>query len=228
MNRRMLEKLAVRCLLELEAMNIAVEVVSDVRCVRNAIAPLMSGPGMALDAESLLLTQANSFWVVARHKDVPVLAFGVRVDDLGSEDVQSFIGRSVETIFGVRVTGAVDNLYQGKRWGRAAYFGGFVANRPAGMFREWPQVFFLVAAYAHHCAFVDLGSDVNYSFHRDSDEHKGVRYGFLKRMPFDWATDSDMYPDGNPDWVMHLSREDLPLILSRSKRLFQYRLTKDD
>jgi len=228
MHRRDQEKIAVRCLLELEAMGIQVEVVDDVDCVRDAISPLRNGPGLGLDADRLLLTPANTFWVLARSSGKLIVAFGVRVDDLGGQSAQRFLERSIKVIFDVEVTASDHQIFRDKYWGRAAYFGGFVGDTAKGISRHSETVFRLLAGYAHHCAFIDFKSDVNYSFHRGLHEFRGAHYGFLRRDPFVWTTDEPMYPDGNPDWVMQLLRDDLPSLLNHASRSFQYSLTKND
>lgn len=227
MNRREQEKIAVRCLLELEAIGISVEILDDLDQVSTSLEPLRSGPGLALDAENLLLTQANSFWVLARRDSELFAAFGVRVDDLGTEDAQRFLARSIKAVFGVTVTGSSHPIYSDARWKRAAYFGGFVAANRNGLRRDTVRIFKLLAGYAHHCAFVDLKSDVNYSFHRGVDELRGASYGFLRRGPFVWSTEVPIYPDGNPEWVMQLHREDLPALLADASKLLRQRLTED-
>ena len=227
MHRRDMEKVAVKCLLELEAMGVRVDVISDPSKVANAISSLKSSTGAAYDDKRLLLTQTNTFWIVASREDQPVLAFGVRVDDLGQEDAQSFLSRSIEVIFGVKVSGVSHSIFQGKKWGRAAYFGGFQSTLAKGLSRDGSKVMQLLAGYAHHCAFVDLRSDVNYSFHRMSHGGRGLPYGFNHVDPFVWRTDRPMYPDGDPGWVMQLRSEDLPSVLAHCERLFSHRLTKD-
>jgi hypothetical protein len=228
MHRREMEKIAVQCLLELEAMDFCVEVVSDVCEAQKRLAAYKGGEGSALDANNLLLTGANVFWVFASRSGETILSSGVRVDDLGLEDAQSFLRRSIQVIFGVKVIGVRHCVFGGRRWGRAAYFGGLVSHTAKGLSREGRRAMELLAAYTQHCAFVDLGADVSYSFHRGADRHRGITYGFLRADPFLWETDKPMYADGNPEWVMQLSKEDLPSVLAHASRLFKYSLAKDN
>lgn len=221
MHRRKQEMIAVRCLLELEAMGVRVDIVSDVRRARDLISPLRDGPGLAHDASRLLLSGANVFWALAYLDEKLILAAGVRVDDLGSDSVQEFLARSIEVIFGVNVTGVSHDVFEGRKWGRAAYFGGFTAETARGLGRSGARLIQLLAAYVHHCSFLDLGADINYSFHRGSDSQRGIPYGFLGADPFIWSTDRPMYEDGNPVWVMQLPREKLPSVLVHASNLLK-------
>ncbi len=212
MHRRDQEKIAVQCLLELECMGISVEVVQDFRRVPSLLAQLGRPLGAANNPEKILMTQTNALWVVGSRLDetqtelLPLIGCGIRVDDLGQEDVQSFVGRSIEVLFDVKVTGVTAEIFSGRRWGRAAYVGALTSGLTLGLGRSARKVVQLVMAYAHYRAFTDLGSDVNYCFLRQSDGGKGVTYGFLNAETFVWKTDELMFPDGNPGWIMSTSR----------------------
>lgn len=228
MDRREIEKLAVQCLLDLEAGGVDVEVATDLRRISDVLSERDTGAGAALDERALLLTQKNVLWFFARREQKLLCAFGVRVDDLGGEDVQSFLTRATEVVFNVNVVGETSRIFEGRRWGRAAYFGGFTASTQRGLGGDTSWVFQLLSAYAHHCAFVDLQSDVNYSFHRAADVNRAIYYGFNRVDPFVWKTDRNMYEDGNPAWVNQRHKEDMPALLAQARQMFRFRLTKND
>jgi len=211
----------------LEAMGVVIEIVSDFERVPSFLAELDADYGSAHNPEKLLMTSTNSFWAFARRDDEPIAAFGVRVDNLGDESAGAFIPRSIKVIFGVNVIDSVSDIYEGAKWGKAAYFGGFVSRTARGLSQEGRRIIQLMTAYVHHCVFRDLDADVNYCFLRGGDGSRGLAYGFLHADPFVWMTDRPMYPDGNPEWVMQLSRERMPALMTAMSILMRHRFAED-
>ena len=182
MHRRDIERTAVECLMALEAVGVELEIVSDFDRVREVLNSLEAALGPANSPEKLILTAGNSFWVFAYRDGAPMAAFGVRADDLGEDDAQTFLPRSIQVIFGVKTTGCLSDIFVNKRWGRAAYFGGFVSKSARGLSKEGRRIIQLMTAYVHHCAFRDLGSDVNYCFLRGVDGARGLSFVFCEPM----------------------------------------------
>lgn len=227
MHRRDVDRIAVECLQALERMGVTVEIISDYARLPEILEQLEGGVGLANDPQRLLLTSGNSFWVAAYEKGVPIAAFGVRVDDLGDDDAQVFLPKSIEVIFGVKITGALSDIYSGQRWRRAAYFGGLVSRNARGLSSRGGKMLRLLTAYVHHCSFTDLGADVNYCFLRKQEGGRGLSYGFLEPGPFVWTTERPMYKDGNPEWVMKLSVQDLPKLMTAMSVLMRDGIAED-
>jgi len=217
----------VECEIALEAEGVTIEIVHDYERLSEMLAELDTAPGPAIDPQRLLLTRGNSFWVFAYRDGAPLAAFGVRVDDLGDEDAQGFLPRSAQVIFDVKITGRTSDIFSERRWGRAAYFGGFVAKSARGLSKSGRRVIQLMTAYVHHRAFVDLDSDINYCFLRGEDGPRGLLYGFLHADPFVWTTDRPMYSDGNPEWVMQLPRHRMPALMTSMSLLMRDRLAEN-
>ena len=227
MHRREIERVAVECLIALEAMGVQLEVISDFGLIKDKLAAMNAKLGAANSHERLLLTSGNAFWVFVSRKQMPFAAYGVRVDDLGNDDAQSFLDRSIQVIFGVNVTECHASIFSGHKWGRAAYFGGFVSSSAKGLGRTGGRIIQLMTAYGHHCAFQDLGAEVNYCFLRGSEGSRVLKYGFLEADPFVWSTDRPMYPDGNPEWIMRLPKDRMPALMASMSGLISHRLAKN-
>lgn len=213
-----LEMIAVGCRAELREMGVELVVSQRFDDVGEVFRILdtqnRKGLGKAGDPDHLLLTQGNAFWLIAMRGETPILGFAVRVDDLRGESADSFLARSIRVIFGASVKRAAFDLFAGRQWGRAAYFGDLKANTAQGLGPEGAKIIRLAFAYAHFRAFRDFDADVNYCFMRDSDRSKAFYYGFLEADPFDWETDENLYPDGNPEWIMQIPKERLPSLMA--------------
>lgn len=208
------EFLAVKCRVALERVGIQIKLVTDFREAQRLMEKLDKTIGPALDAHSLLLTERNSLFVFALNGGEPVLGLGLRLDDWGTEDADSFLKRSIEVIFGVRIKRTRFDIFSKKRWGRAVYVGELKSISNNGISPIHAKILRLTFAYAHFRAFTDLQADTTYCFLRRGDARKAVAYGFLSNAPFVWDTDRTMYPDGNPEWVMHLRAGQLPCLLA--------------
>lgn len=229
MHRREMERLAVECVQNLEALGVNIEILTDFDRVPEILDALAADIGPANNPEKLLMTSANAFWVVAYRGGEPMAAFGVRADDLGMFDAQSFLPRSIEVIFDVKVEDCMSEVFAGRKWIRAAYFGGLISRlgRGGGLGKDSVRIIQLMTAYAHHCAFRDLGSQVNYCFLRGGEGTRGLRYGFLDADPFVWQTDRPMYSDGNPEWVMQLPVDRASSLMASMSVLMQHRLAEN-
>lgn len=222
-----IELIAVLCRLELQRLGVELRIVQDLSEVVRLFGKLGKSLSKANDPERLLLTQRNSFSVFGFEDGEPVMGFMVRIDDLGDEDAQSFLPRSIETIFGVKVLRAHCTPYAGRKWGRAAYFGDLKAKKRKGIGPTGRRVLELAIAYAHYRAFEHFDASLNYCFLRGVDVRNGVPYGFLEADPYVWETDRDLYPDGSPVWVMQLSRRRLPSLMAAVSLLLPDRFAID-
>ncbi|MEO0765183.1 MAG: hypothetical protein AAFY75_04125 [Pseudomonadota bacterium] len=225
MERWQQEKIAVQCLQEMERLGVQLEVVKDFRSIPAVMSQLGRPLSSPSDPSKVLMTEANSFWIVGRRVDEktgqnkPVIGCAVRVDDLGCEDVESFISRSVEVLFGVNVLSVNSNAFSGRTWGRAAYIGALTSGVSLGMGRDAKKIIQLLMTYTHFRAVTDLRADVNYCFLRQRDEAKAVTYGFLSAEQFVWQTSKQMYSDGNPGWLVSTSASQVPSLMVRASRL---------
>ena len=213
------EMIAVGCRAELRSMGVELRITQEFEEVRDDFAQLDKDLGPAGDPKHLLLTRSNSFWIFASRGGVPILGFAVRIDDLGDESAQPFLARSIEVIFGVKVTRTAFGLFADRKWGKAAYFGELKANTGNGLNTDGGKIIRLAFAYAHFRAFTDFGSNIHYCFLRGSDKIKGGHYGFVQADPFDWETDRSIYQDGNPEWVMQTPKNRLPSVLAEVAKL---------
>jgi len=233
-----MQKIAVRCRLELERRGIDLRVVQDLDEVVDLFKVLDKKPSKANDPKRILLTKRNSFSVFCFEDGEPLMGFMVRIDDLGDEDAQSFLRRSVETIFDVTVTKTRSDLYSGRYWGRAAYFGDLKtvssnSSNPGkdgadvGISPKLGRVIRFATGYAHFHAMDHFGSQMNYCFLRKSDERNAVPYGFLENDAYVWDTDKTLYPDGSPSVIAQLSRERLPSAMYRMAEFLPDLVTVD-
>lgn len=222
-----MQMVAVRCRLQLREMGVDLKVKQDLDEVVDLFSMLDKKPSKANDPSRLLLTKNNSFSIFGFEAGEPVFGFMVRVDDLGDEDAQSFLKRSVETIFDVRVTRTLSNLYVGRQWGRAAYFGDLKTKRRKGIGPKGDRIIRLATGFAHFHAMDHFGSLMNYCFLRVTDIRNGVPYGFLENDAYVWETDRDLYPDGSPAVIAQLSRQRLASTMFCASMLLPDLLTVD-
>ena len=225
MHKREQERIAVMCLLELERMGLRIEVLQDFARVPAEMEALGRKLGIANDPRRLLLTKANAMWLVAYRtpegaaSEVPVIGFGIRLDDLGEEDAESFVARSLNVLFGAKVRAVRSDIFAGRRWGRAAYLGALTSGASVGLGRNTRKIIQLMTAYAHYRAFADLAADTTYCFLRAEDAAKGVAYGFMTADAFVWETEAPIFSDGNPGWVMSTRKRQMPSVMIAASRL---------
>lgn len=217
------ERDAVLCLLALESMGVGVTYVTDLTKVAGIMARLGKAIGPAANPSRLLLTERNCLWAFAHKNGEPLVGFGVRIDDLGGEDAQSFLARSVEVIFDVKVTGAKYDIFSDRRWGKIAYIGDLKSISKFGLSRQGASIIRYLMAYTHYRLVRDYGVDVNYCFIRASDLRRSEAYGFLDRDPFVWETNSPLYPDGNPAHVLQMPKEKLCSLMASVSPYFPER-----
>lgn len=222
-----LEFVANRCRMQLMAMGIDLKVVRDINETRDLYERLGKDLSPAADPNRLLLTQGNCFAIFGLVDGDPIFGFVVRVDDLGDEDAQSFIPRSVETIFGVKITGQSCDVYRGQKWGRVGYFGDLKSLHHKGLKTRGGMALRLASTYAHFRAFTDLNTQMHYCFLRISDYRNGIPYGFLETGPYIWESDKDLYADGSPAWIGQLSVSKMPELAASMYQLLPDLLHED-
>lgn len=228
MERDEIELIAVRCRLELEKMGLRLRLVRDLSEMAHLYEQLEKPISAAANSQRLLLTYGNCFSIFCFEGSTPVLGFVVRIDELAGEDAASFLPRSIETIFQVKVVASTSNMFAGQMWGRCAYFGDLKAAKRTGLGSAGKKILRLATAYAHYRAFNDYGTDTHYCFLRGVDARNGVPYGFLEADPYVWETDKDLYKDGSPEWVMQLSKKRLPALMSSMRFVLPELLAVDD
>lgn len=220
-----IEKVSVQCLLTLECMGVEYLHTNNFSEARTLMTELGKSLGPANNPDKLLLTESNSLWVFGLVNGQPVIGGGIRTDDLGTEDVQSFLPRSVKMIFDTTVDNCSYEVFEGRHWGRAAYLGNFASNLAHGLGSSGRDIVRLFTAYTHHRVFSDLGVDTTYCFIRRRESHKGLSYGFMRCDPFVWSTTKPMFSDGNPEWVMSLERNMLPSLMGSVVPILSERLS---
>lgn len=222
-----IEYLSAQCLWGLESRGLKVRIAHD----RDEVLDLMSGlgkkPSSILDPDKHIFTKRNSLWMFATLNGKPVMGGGVRVDDIGDEDLGRFLQRSLHLTIGVRAIPNDVNVFEGRLTGRVAYFGDLVSASAYGLTARGKEAISLFTAYGHHRVFTDLEADCTYCFLRGRDRRRATDYGFLDTDPFTLETDELMYPDGNTEWVGHLHRSRLPALLHSKKSLFVKPLAED-
>ena len=173
----------------------------------------------AANQKQLLLTQGNCFAVFCFEDDKPILGSVIRIDDFRDEPLQSFLPRSIETIFGVEVTGAACDIYSEERWGRAAYMGDMKTTGNRGLGARGYKILRLVSAYGHFRTFSDYQTDVHYCYLRRSDYRIAEPYGFTSTIPYVWMSTPDVYKDGSPHYIAKLNTTELPIVMAGIWRL---------
>lgn len=212
-----LEYLATQCLMALEHKGYEVRILQDFDKVPEAMDELGGRCSPILDPRRNLFTRTNALWMFAYYEGTPVLGGGVRVDDIGDEDLGSFILRSLPLAFGVRAKPVNYGIFDRKLFGRVGYFGDLKAEIPSHHWRIADDVIRSFTAYGHFRIMKDFGADCTYCYLRKKDKRRAENYGFLDTSPWIWELDGKMYKDGNPKWIGHLRRSLLPDLLLSSE-----------
>lgn len=178
------------------------------------LAAMGKTPSPMLDPSRNTFTYNNSLWMFALAGGTPVIGGGVRVDDLGSEPIGSFLSRTLSVTFGVQPASSDWSVLSDGLSGRIAYFGDLGASTINGLNTLGATMIRLFMAYGHYRVLADLKTDSAYCFLRESERRRAVNYGFLDTDPFVWPTDKPMYKDGNPGWIAHLRKERLPALMA--------------
>ena len=222
MEKWQLEHTAARCRMTLEMRGIEIRVVHDFSEVPLLMGQLGKKSSGILDPRRNVFTRKNSLWMFALADGRPVIGGGVRVDDLGGENLSSFLQRTLPVTFSVKPRDSDCQIFKERISGRVAYFGDLVAETSVGMTPRGKEAIRLFTAYGHYRIFSDFDASYTYCFLRGRDWRRASVYGFLDTDPFEWETDRTMYPDGNPEWIAHLARNRLPsLFKSVSGLLFE-------
>lgn len=174
-----------------------------------------------LDPDKNDFTPANSFWLVGERDGEPVLAGGVRVDDLRSVDVRSYWERMLTRTFGQKPlpgqAGFPDDVISGK----VAYFGDLLSRNNMGLGRSGRDKLRLFTGIGHYLTQAEFSPDVTYCFVRDQDVMRGTPsvYGFLEVCPFLYEWENDPYPSGYPEWIACTRKAQFPQLLESLRRL---------
>lgn len=190
-----------------------------------AILEAMGKPFLSpiLDPAKNDFTPRTSFWLIAERDGVPVMAGGVRVDDLTALDVKTYWRRMLGRLFG-EVPEANDLAFPSEVLsGRVAYFGDLFSVGGAGVSRAKRVQLRAFTAIGHFLTSVDLKPDVTYSFIQDRDAVRGTPgvYGFLDLHPFLYRWQKDPYPAGCPEWIASLPRDKLPHLMASIARAIE-------
>lgn len=212
----------------LEARGFTIRVVQDFERVPDLMAEIGGRCSPVLDPRRNVFTRNTALWLFAYHEGKPVIGGGARVDDLGSEDLGSFIQRSLPVTFGVNAQPHPFNIFDSRISGRVGYFGDLKAKTARALASGGDAAIRLYTAYGHYRIMKDLGADATYCYLRRSDKRRAENYGFLDSDPWIWTLDRNMYPDGNPKWIGHLRRERLPALLESVRDLLGDLLAEDD
>lgn len=223
-----IEHIAVRCRLALEARGYEVRVVQDFDAIPDIMEQLGGRCSPVLDPRKNLFTKKSALWIFAYLDGHPVIGGGARVDDLGREDLGSFIERSLPVTFGVRAERSAYRIFEGRVSGRVGYFGDLKATTSRALARGGSDLIRLYTTYGHYLVMKHLGADATYCYLRGVDKRRAESYGFLNTDPWIWKLDKKMYPDGNPKWIGHLSKERLPALMQSSLDLLLDFSSQDD
>jgi len=179
-------KLAQICLVHLERRGFSVGASSKFEALEAQMPELgksLISPTMRLSENDF--TSANAFWISLTIKDELVGVMGMRLDDLGSDDVDTFWERAFERHYrnspAVKIRLELPQVVRLVR-GRIVYMGDlFFAPKIRG---DRPNLMSFVHL-AHCLCFLKWRHDWTYAFHRREDVLSGYsdRYGFNNRWP---------------------------------------------
>lgn len=176
-----------------------------------------------LDPRANDFTPSNGFWLVAEDTSGPVMAGGVRLDDLTGLDVTDYWSWHLERVFGHapdpgRLSFPVKELS-----GRVAYFGDLKSNNAMGLKKSGREKLRAFTCIGHYLTSVSFNPDVTYCFIREADAERGapISYGFLDVLPFLYRWREDPYPSGRPEWVAYLKSEKLAHLMESMERLIE-------
>ncbi|MEP4708715.1 hypothetical protein [Pseudophaeobacter sp.] len=203
------------------ALGMTVRQVTDPDEVKEILARMEKGfLSPVLDPAKNDFTPANSFWLVGERGGEPVLAGGVRLDDLRHLDVRSYWGRMLERTFEQapvphRATFPSDLLF-----GKVAYFGDLLSRGSAGLGKGGRDKLRLFTGIGHYLTQAEFSPDVTYCFLRDQDVMRGTHnvYGFMEICPFMYRWDSDPYPSGFPEWIACTRQGQFPQLMESLRR----------
>lgn len=190
----------------------------EVRCVLGKMDKGFLSP--VLDPDKNDFTPANSFWLVAERDGDPVLAGGVRFDDLRDVDVKSYWSRMLTRAFGQTPMPGHAEFPGDLLFGRVAYFGDLLSRSAAGLGGGGRDKLRLFTGIGHYLTQAEFSPDVTYCFVRDRDVMRGTPsvYGFLEVCPFMYHWDRNPYPSGYPEWIACTKRAQFPQLLESLRR----------
>ncbi|MBY6055406.1 hypothetical protein [Leisingera daeponensis] len=214
-------RIAIRCEQEL---GLKVRQVFDLQEVAEILKGLEKGYlSPILDPAKNDFTPANSFWLVAENETGPVMAGGVRCDDLRDVDVKTYWNNHLVRTFGIEprqngLSFPIDVLQ-----GRVAYFGDLKSTNAIGLSKAGRSKLRFFTAIGHYLTCQEFRPDVTYCFIQEADAMRGTpsNYGFLQLQPFFYSWDRQPYPSGKPEWVASLRRSDVPQLMASVERLIE-------
>lgn len=174
-----------------------------------------------LDPKMNDFTPANAFWLVAEKDGEPLIAGGVRFDDLRDLSVQKYWDRMLSRVFGQRPMPANYTFPSHVLQGRIAYFGDLFSKNTGGMSRHARRNLRLFTGIGHYMAHREFDPDVTYCFVQDRDVQRGtpLSYGFLENHPFFYDWDTDPYPAGYPEWISCTRRAQVQQLMGSLERV---------
>jgi hypothetical protein len=221
MNRWELSKVAHACE---EHLGMEIRQVFDPAEIKSILSQLEKGYiSPILDPAKNDFTPASGFWLVAEKNGRPMIAGGVRCDDLGCLSIKDFWRQSLRRAFGQDPAPVTMSFPDEDLSGRVAYFGDLHASRSEFLSKRGRRNLRLFTAIGHGLTVDEFSPDVTYCFVKDEDFERGspLVYGFLSHTPFLYNWPSDPYPKGKPGWVCSLRRSQYPLLMAGMKRLIE-------
>lgn len=173
-----------------------------------------------LDPSKNDFTPANSFWLIAEDDGKPVIAGGVRFDDLRDVDVRKYWDRMLFRLFGQRPSPEVLDFPTNVLSERIAYFGDLWAVKGIGLSKIGRANLRLFTGVGHYLTQLEFEPDVTYCFVQDRDVQRGTPavYGFLELWPFLYSWDKDPYPAGCPEWIACTHKKQFPQLMASLRR----------
>lgn len=221
MNRWDMARIAVNCEKQL---GLKVRQVFDFQEVTEILKGLEKGYlSPILDPAKNDFTPSNSFWLVAENETGPVMAGGVRCDDLRNVDIKTYWNNHLSRAFGLEPRQDGLDFPGDVLQGRVAYFGDLKSTNAIGLSKAGRSKLRYFTAIGHFLTCEEFQPDVTYCFIQEADAMRGTpsNYGFLHLHPFFYSWDKQPYPSGKPEWVASLRRSDLPQLMASVERLIE-------
>ncbi len=168
-------------------------------------------------------TPANSFWLVAENELGPVMAGGVRCDDLRNMEITKYWSNHLSRTFGITPQAEKLKFPEGELYGRVAYFGDLKSTNAIGLSRDGREKVRLFTAIGHFLTSQEFDPDFTYCFVQERDAMRGTpsNFGFLRIQPFFYSWPSEPFPAGHPEWVATLRRGDISQLMASMERVIE-------
>lgn len=193
----------------------------------NRAVDLLSGMGRKdispmLDPRKTVFTRSNCFWLFAEREGVPMIAGGVRLDDLEREGLDDYLMRAMPVIFGVALRPHTEPYLRDHIGGRLAYFGDLFSNQKTtlGLGKNAKLYMRLFNICAHHLVHSVMRPDAIWCFIRDKDHQRGAdkSYGFIGEAPFLHEWEDNPFAAGRPEWIAFNNKQQHALMLSGAEK----------